>query len=146
MRSLIRSSVLGGVGLILPALATGLSAQQRYQSPANGHVYTLSPEMTWHEAEAFAVGLGGNLATVRSQFEHDWLLSIFGFQELWIGLNDEAVEGSFVWSSGESVTFTNWAPGEPIGPAEADWTISIRVRSPNHFLFSLMKNPFSGEE
>ena len=104
MRSLFRSSVMGGVALVLPALATGLSAQQWYQSPANGHVYTLTPEMTWHEAEAFAVELGGNLATVRSQFEHDWLLSIFGNQELWIGLNDQAVEGSFVWSSGNSPT------------------------------------------
>ena len=31
----------------------------------------------------------------------------------WIGFNDEASEGTFVWSSGEAVAFTNWNAGEP---------------------------------
>ena len=124
MRSLIRSSVIGGIALVLSALATGLPAQQWYQSPVNGHVYTLSPEMTWHQAEDYAIGFGGHLATVRNQAEQDWLFMKFGTQELWIGLNDEAVEGSFVWSSGEPVAFTNWATGEPTGPADADFALS----------------------
>ena len=59
MRNPIRSSVMGGIALVLSVLATGLPAQQWYQSPTTGHVYTLSPEMTWHQAEDFAVGLGG---------------------------------------------------------------------------------------
>ena len=32
---------------------------------------------------------------------------------LWIGLNDFAQEGTFVWSNGDPVTYTNWYPGEP---------------------------------
>jgi hypothetical protein len=32
---------------------------------------------------------------------------------LWIGLNDVGTEGTFRWSSGEPVTFTYWATGEP---------------------------------
>src|SRR5262249_23259674 len=29
------------------------------------------------------------------------------------GLTDAAMEGTFVWVSGEPVTYTNWNPGEP---------------------------------
>ncbi len=31
----------------------------------------------------------------------------------WIGLNDAANEGSFLWSSGEPVSYTNWDSHEP---------------------------------
>jgi hypothetical protein len=30
-----------------------------------------------------------------------------------LGLTDEVSEGNFVWDSGEPVTFTQWAPGQP---------------------------------
>jgi hypothetical protein len=32
---------------------------------------------------------------------------------LWIGLNDRQVEGTFQWLTGESVFYTNWEPGQP---------------------------------
>jgi hypothetical protein len=85
------------------------------QSPVSGRFHTALPPMTWDEAEAIAVSYGGHLATLRSQEENDWIASIFGHDRAWIGLNDLAVEGSFEWSSGEPVTFANWAPGSPGG-------------------------------
>ena len=33
--------------------------------------------------------------------------------EYWIGGNDYAVDGVFVWDSGKAITFKNWEPGEP---------------------------------
>ena len=33
----------------------------------------------------------------------------------WIGFEDSAAEGGFVWTDGSSVDFVNWAPGEPNG-------------------------------
>lgn len=31
----------------------------------------------------------------------------------WIGLDDRAVEGTFVWNDGSVVGFTNWSSGQP---------------------------------
>jgi hypothetical protein len=82
-------------------------------SPINGNRYALTPPMEWPDAEALAVQEGGHLATVRSQAEQDWLWKTFGGADLWIGFNDLAVEGQWVWTSGESVSYTNWALNQP---------------------------------
>jgi hypothetical protein len=101
-------------------LATVANAQvpQWVQSPLNGHYYALMPATTWAQAEAFAVSVGGHLATIRNANEHTWLAQTFGAvaQEdtrYWIGLTDEGVEGAWAWSSGEQVTYTNWGLWEP---------------------------------
>ena len=94
------------------------------QNPANGHYYGLTTQMSWTDAEALAVQIGGHLATIRSAAENDWLATTFaiGTECHWIGLNDAASEGHFVWSSGEPVTYTNWHPGEPTnGNGIEDW-------------------------
>src|SRR5690606_14252759 len=39
----------------------------------------------------------------------------------WIGMNDTAEEGTWVWSSGEPVGYTNWAANEPNSGASADF-------------------------
>jgi hypothetical protein len=85
---------------------------------ANGSVYFLLANSTWTEAQAKAVQLGGHLVTVNDAGENAWLVDTFcnfGGQprSLWIGFNDAAQEGTWVWVSGQPVGFTNWRPGEP---------------------------------
>ena len=82
-------------------------------NPATGHFYKQVGPMTWAEAEAYAVSVGGHLVTINDQIEQDWLAAPFTQPKLWIGMNDRAVEGTWVWSSGEPVTYENWTPGEP---------------------------------
>lgn len=85
-------------------------------SPVNGNTYHLIMEDSWQNSQAEAVTLGGNLATIRSSAEQDWVFDTFSSasrQFLWIGLNDAESEGSFVWASGESSTYTNWIINEP---------------------------------
>ncbi|MFN9600786.1 MAG: lectin-like protein, partial [Dolichospermum sp.] len=79
----------------------------------NGSIYRLTTAGTWQQAQAQARNLGGNLVTVNNQAEQDWLVSTFGLWEQWIGLTDEVTEGQFRWASGETSTYTNWAPGQP---------------------------------
>jgi hypothetical protein len=82
-------------------------------NPVNGHAYLyVGDGMTWADAEEYAVSLGGHLVTINDAAENDWLIATFGTQ-YWMGMNDIAVEGTWVWASGEPVTYTNWHVGEP---------------------------------
>lgn len=87
--------------------------------PDNGHTYALITCGTWSTCRAQARALGGELVTVRSQADNDWLMATFAPQAqnsqwpFWIGMNDLEQEGVWRWSSGEPLVFQNWAPGEP---------------------------------
>jgi hypothetical protein len=89
-----------------------------FSNAANGHFYVLLSPATWSWSERAAVELGGHLATINNQTEQNWVfntLAAYGGvgRLLWIGFNDVANEGTFRWSSGETPSFTYWAPGEP---------------------------------
>jgi hypothetical protein len=91
-------------------------AQSTYQ-------LTSSP-VTWLQAEAEAVALGGHLVTINNADEQSLLIQLFGNQEdLWIGFTDQTTEGTWVWSSGEPVSYTNWAPGEPNNNGDEDFAV-----------------------
>ncbi|QEI41649.1 Poly(beta-D-mannuronate) C5 epimerase 7 [Dolichospermum sp. UHCC 0315A] len=83
-------------------------------SDYQGSIYRLSTPGTWHQAQAQAQSLGGNLVTINNQAEQDWLVNTFGPTDgLWTGLTDKLTEGQYKWASGETPTYTNWYPGEP---------------------------------
>ena len=87
-------------------------------NPANGNTYYLLDASTWHAAARGAVVLGGQLATVNSADENEWIFQTFGdiggtTRNLWIGLNDTIAEGDHRWLSDQPVTYTNWERGEP---------------------------------
>jgi hypothetical protein len=102
----------GGVAGVTVAFAE--SVPTPILNPANGHRYvlTLAPS-SFLNARAEATAMGGYLATVNDAAEQAWLAATFPGQDLWIGLTDEAVEGTFVWDSGEPVSYLNWCPGQP---------------------------------
>lgn len=98
---------------------------------ANSHVYYLLAQSTWPEAEAEALRLGGHLVTINNQEEQNWVVQTFhGFdgntnRDLWIGLNDEETEGTFVWCSGEPLGYSNWRAGEPNNSGGAENCVEI---------------------
>jgi hypothetical protein len=80
-----------------------------------GHTYYLLDEKPWLAQEAEAIALGGHLVTINDAAENTWVWDRFGPVRagLFFGFNDYAVEGDWVWASGEAVTFINWRGGEP---------------------------------
>jgi hypothetical protein len=112
---------------VLVALFLGLAATGSFASvvagpftnPANGHAYYLLSVNTWAASEAEAVSLGGHLVTINDAAESAWIrcnvatADGLNADDAWIGLNDIAEEGNYVWVSGETSTFINWGAGEP---------------------------------
>jgi len=95
------------LGLSLPAHAIPVF------NPDTGHYYDIVTG-DWATAEANAVALDGHLVTINDAAEQAWLVGQFrGDTWYWIGMNDIDTEGTWVWVSGEAVTYTNWSPGEP---------------------------------
>ncbi len=81
--------------------------------PFNGHNYLyISTPMTWFAARDYCYGLNGHLVTLGSAGEDTFVRGLTQ-ADRWIGLTDEAMEGTFVWITGEPLVYTNWTPGEP---------------------------------
>lgn len=88
-----------------------------------GHTYYLLEAATWTDSEAEAIGLGGHLVTIDDLAENDFVVALglsggalkpdLHTGALWIGLSDQAIEGTFVWASGAPLVFTHWDLGEP---------------------------------
>ncbi len=88
----------------------------------NGSKYLVTGAGTWEQAQAQAVSLGGNLVTINSQAEQDFLVSKFGGSEqFWTGLTDKVTEGQFQWINGETSTYTNWNTGQPDNAGNEDY-------------------------
>ena len=84
-----------------------------------------SVSRTFSEAEANAVSMGGHLVSINSAEENEAVRSLKaanGADNVWIGFNDIASEGSFVWTDGSPVTYTNWNSGEPNNIGDEDCT------------------------
>jgi hypothetical protein len=92
--------------------------------PTNGNSYFILDDATWSGAQNGAAALGGHLVSIRDAAENEWVLqTVLGLglgPNYWIGLNDIANEGNFVWAGGQAVTYLNWLPGQPDSSGNED--------------------------
>ena len=75
-----------------------------------------SSQLTWDDAEAACDAIyGGHLASVSSQNDLDFLVEwvLDPTVAYWIGLNDQAVEGTFTYTDGSTFAFSNWGVHQP---------------------------------
>ncbi|XP_053378751.1 C-type mannose receptor 2-like [Mercenaria mercenaria] len=70
--------------------------------------------VSWSHAESICQQNGGHLTHIANQkeqnFIHNFLVRHHS-HTVWIGLHDRNYEENFEWTSGDSVTYTNWQPG-----------------------------------
>jgi hypothetical protein len=85
------------------------------------HYAVITDHLTWHDANDFCGDLvdGGHLVTIGSAEENEYVFNLIRelapdlTDQWWLGATDEAVEGTWVWVTGEPFDYTNWGPGEP---------------------------------
>nr|XP_022328733.1 perlucin-like protein isoform X1 [Crassostrea virginica]XP_022335146.1 perlucin-like protein isoform X1 [Crassostrea virginica] len=80
--------------------------------------YHMGPEEeTWFDGMKMCQIHGSNLASVESQEEQNFIVSLMRNSHktvVWLGGSDWTVEGKFVWEPyGDDITYSNYAPGEP---------------------------------
>ena len=99
-----------------------------YTDAMTGHSYyssTIFQAELWEDANRRAEELGGYLVAINSQAEQDSIEKYTGGGRFWIGLRYSPSLGAFKWTSGEPVTFTDWAPGRPGGFLSGDYVFNL---------------------
>ncbi|XP_039270051.2 macrophage mannose receptor 1-like [Styela clava] len=88
--------------------------------PWNDHCYHFSPpgmEKPWTEARADCQAMGGDLVSILSQAENDFVLvtivQAINGNQVWIGLNSLDTLNWYEWSDGSPVTLTKWYLHQP---------------------------------
>ena len=80
-------------------------------------IYTVHSEhKDWLDAQSTCQSEGGELVSIHNQAEAELVRKLAdksGSGTFLIGLNDRDNEGSFVWSDGTPVDYTNWWQNEP---------------------------------
>lgn len=76
--------------------------------------YASATGMDWYSARDTCIVHGGTLACIGSAEENAFLAAnTQGMGSLWLGFTDVDSEAVWTWVNGDSVTYTNWYPGEP---------------------------------
>ncbi|MBY0111771.1 MAG: hypothetical protein K2Y21_03035 [Phycisphaerales bacterium] len=118
---------LGLLGAVVGVAAAAQAAVSIVVGPvynaANGSRYYKITGGDWNQLRAFAVSMGGDLASIDDADENAWVRAnvVGNNTKPYIGLNDAGVEGTLVWSNGSTSTYRNWRLGEPSNSAAKDY-------------------------
>ena len=70
------------------------------------------------------------LAIPRSEAQNDFIAGLIPNDDIWIGINDIASEGSFVAVDGRAISWTKWDTGEPNANDGSEDAVEIRQNNP----------------
>lgn len=122
-----RSGCAGLAGILAVVLTAGEARGQGLFNPVNGHFYAWygGAGLPWHRARLVAEAMGGRLVTINDVQESAFVTTHLTLAEAWIGLSDEASEGTFAWVDGSPVAFTSWSGGEPNNSGDEDGVVIL---------------------
>lgn len=93
-----------------------------YDASSGSYYKVYTTAVTWTQAKAAAISVGGHLAVITSSSENSFIVSSVGIStDSWIGGTDEASEGTWVWVTGETWNYTSWNSGEPNNVGNEDY-------------------------
>uniref|UniRef100_A0A8C5FLV7 C-type lectin domain-containing protein n=1 Tax=Gadus morhua TaxID=8049 RepID=A0A8C5FLV7_GADMO len=82
--------------------------------PYQGRCYYFSVEpKSWNQAHASCLTLGGDLMSIQTYQEREFVSGILATGDVWTGLHDPLQVGFYTWSDGHMTSFTHWEPGQP---------------------------------
>ncbi|XP_039631400.1 lectin-like isoform X2 [Polypterus senegalus] len=91
---------------------------------------------TWIDAELYCVSLGGNLASVHSSSDNQFITSLIRSKDssgptTWLGGSNSVRASSWLWTDGSQWDFANWNPGEPNNNGGNEKCLHISYRVPS---------------
>lgn len=104
----------------------GISPEGTIQSHTY-EVFTIPEITTWEQARDYCNSLGGHLAVITSAEENELVYKFMlskGISSAYFGYSDADNEGTWIWVTDESSSYTNWHIGEPNGEnAQEDYAM-----------------------
>ena len=91
--------------------------------PQNGHCFAFFPApKSWDDAAAACAAIGptAHLAALDDVAENETAAMVLGGNQAWVGGTDSATEGTWVWITGQAISFDSWRPGQPNNQGNED--------------------------
>ncbi|XP_061416055.1 macrophage mannose receptor 1-like [Lethenteron reissneri] len=113
----MRGYLLAALAVIAVGWAPCHAVCPTFWQEYNGHCYYVSTEsLAWAGARVYCLRHGGDLMSVNSAGEQNWIAShLAGSNLYWFGLHDQVTEGVYEWSDGSPYLpeLEKWRPGQP---------------------------------
>jgi hypothetical protein len=101
----------------VPGVVPACWTASGYAAAPSGRKYRAPhSDATWMGAQIACAGAEAHLVVINDVTENAHVQTIMD-QDSWIGLSDQAFDGTFAWVNGESLGYTSWASSEPMNGA-----------------------------
>ncbi|XP_056615291.1 galactose-specific lectin nattectin-like [Triplophysa dalaica] len=127
-------AVMRGLALLFLVFSVENSAAEDCSfgwTPFGVQCFKFFPQaVDWVTAEKNCQSLDGNLASVRSKAQNDFLLSLVPVNtRVWIGGHDGEIEQQCLWTDGSPFDYTNWCKTQPDNFKGSEHCLEINLSS-----------------